>query len=140
MQFTPLTGKKHQLRLHAAFLLGAPVIGDHRYGYPQDDGGMASVRKEDGVYKDGYALHCYRLAGDHKNIVFDVTATLPTGRWGDVWNDIRPIIEEEGFAERVKGISGDAKEVFTVKEILTFKEDPAMWSRGVKGQIHTQEH
>jgi hypothetical protein len=119
--------------------LGAPVIGDHRYGYPQDDGGLASTRKEDGVYKDGYALHCYRLAGDHKNIVFDVTATLPTGRWGEVWNDVRPVIEEEGFAERVKEISQAAKDVFTLKEIQNFKEDPAMWSRGVKGQMHKHE-
>ena len=111
------------------------MIGDHRYGYPQDDGELASLRKEDGVYKDGYALHCYRLAGNHKNVVFDVTGELPTGRWGDVWSDVRGIVEERGFSERVKAISEAAKEVFERKEIQEFRENPEFWSKGIKGQI-----
>jgi len=114
-------------------------VGDHRYGYPQDDGALASVRKGDGVYKDGYALHCFRLAGSYKNVMFDVTAGLPTGRWGDVWSDVRSMIEEEGFVERVRGISENAKEVFAMREIQKFREDPETWSKGAKGQIVKQE-
>lgn len=91
------------------------------------------------MYKDGYALHCFRLAGNHKNIVFDVTAGLPTGRWGNVWEDVRPVIEEEGFVERVREISESAKEVFGRKEIQNFREDPEMWSKGAKGQIVKQD-
>ena len=36
--FTPLTGRTHQLRLHAAHHLGlaCPIVGDHLYGHGQD--------------------------------------------------------------------------------------------------------
>ena len=30
--FTPLTGRTHQLRVAAAFALGAPIVGDNLYG------------------------------------------------------------------------------------------------------------
>nr|MBQ0091376.1 RluA family pseudouridine synthase [Candidatus Enterousia merdequi] len=33
--FSPKTGRTHQLRLHSAFSLGAPIIGDDLYGYKQ---------------------------------------------------------------------------------------------------------
>lgn len=32
--FMPKTGRTHQLRLHSAFTLGAPIIGDNLYGRP----------------------------------------------------------------------------------------------------------
>jgi hypothetical protein len=138
MQFTPLTGKKHQLRLHAAFLLGAPVVGDHRYGYPQDDGVLASTRMEDGVYKDGYALHCYRLASKEGNVQFDVTAGFPGGRWGDVWNDVRVEMEAEGFKDRVKRVSGEAGEVFGREEVRMFLGDAKGWAKGIRGPLVKQ--
>lgn len=36
--FTPLTGRTHQLRLHAAHHLGlaCPIVGDHLYGHGRD--------------------------------------------------------------------------------------------------------
>ena len=30
--FEPETGRKHQIRLHAARVLGQPIIGDYKYG------------------------------------------------------------------------------------------------------------
>ena len=140
MQFNPLTGKKHQVRLHAAFLLGAPVVGDHRYGYPQDDGFLVSVRMEDGVYKDGYALHCYRLATtEGKSIKFDVVADFPPGRWGDVWNCVRKQTEIEGFTEKVRQISRLARDIFQRDEVERFLADPKSWAKEVRGPLVKRE-
>ncbi|GLC35993.1 hypothetical protein PLESTB_000527000 [Pleodorina starrii] len=33
VELTPETGRRHQLRVHCARKLGAPIIGDERYGY-----------------------------------------------------------------------------------------------------------
>ena len=33
VEFTPLTGRMHQLRCHAAFELKTPIVGDKKYGY-----------------------------------------------------------------------------------------------------------
>ena len=119
VQFTPLTGKKHQLRLHAAFFLGAPVVGDHRYGYPQNDGVLSSTRIEDEVYKDGYALHCYRIASTN-SVKFDFVAALPNGRWGDVWNRVRSDTVSDGFNDRIRDNSKHASRVFLRDDVQKF--------------------
>jgi hypothetical protein len=138
VQFTPLTGKKHQLRLHAAFLLGAPVVGDHRYGYPQDDGAVGSMRVLDGVYKDGYALHCYRIA-TRGEIEFDVCASLPSGRWSNVWDCVKMMVEGNEFEGMVRGISESAKDVFLMEEVVRFLDDPTSWAKGIRGPLVKQE-
>lgn len=44
VQFIPKTGRTHQLRLHSAFTLGAPIVGDDLYGRASDiDAGMRSM-------------------------------------------------------------------------------------------------
>lgn len=42
IEFTPLTGRTHQIRLHAAHPqgLGAPIVGDALYGTKREDGRM----------------------------------------------------------------------------------------------------
>jgi tRNA pseudouridine32 synthase/23S rRNA pseudouridine746 synthase len=42
IEFTPLSGRTHQIRLHAAHPegLGAPIVGDALYGTPRADGRM----------------------------------------------------------------------------------------------------
>lgn len=136
LQFTPLTGRKHQLRLHSSFIVGAPLIGDHRYQYPQDDGTAYSMRKVDGVYRDGYALHCYRLAWEGK---FDICATLPGGRWGDIWRDVQDVVEGVGFENQIKEGQKMAKEVFEEEEVEEFLKDPEGWARGIKGPLEKVE-
>src|SRR5579859_3002939 len=131
LQFTPLTGRKHQLRLHSSFILGAPLIGDHRYQYPQDDGTAYSMRKIDGVYRDGYALHCYRLAWKEQG-GFDVCAALPGGRWGDVWRDVKGVVEGEGFGRGIREGQRKAGEIFGKEDVKQFLRDPEAWGRGIK--------
>ena len=49
LEFHPLTGRTHQIRLHCAFL-GCPIVGDEVYG-----------RKKTTVEIDRHFLHAYRL-------------------------------------------------------------------------------
>ena len=49
LEFHPLTGRTHQIRLHCAFL-GCPIVGDEVYG-----------RKKPSVEIDRHFLHAYRL-------------------------------------------------------------------------------
>ena len=49
LEFHPLTGRTHQIRLHCAFLK-CPIVGDEVYG-----------RKSQSVNLDRHFLHAYRL-------------------------------------------------------------------------------
>jgi 23S rRNA pseudouridine1911/1915/1917 synthase len=49
LEFHPLTGRTHQIRLHCAFL-GCPIVGDEVYG-----------RKKKSVEIERHFLHAYRL-------------------------------------------------------------------------------
>ena len=49
LEFHPLTGRTHQIRLHCAFL-GCPIVGDVIYG-----------RKKKSIAIDRHFLHAYRL-------------------------------------------------------------------------------
>ena len=71
VEFRPLTGRTHQIRVHAREGLGAGIVGDRVYGYPGGD----------------MLLHASRLVvprGPKPTI--DVTAPLPDrfGEWADV--------------------------------------------------------
>ena len=135
IQFTPLTGRRHQLRLHSAFLLGAPVVGDHRYGYP-DNIGRRQPRIDDDVHKDGYALHCYRMAYKHpdsEDLAFDFTAELPEVKgWGAVWDCVRAHTREQEFGEMIKLVSRKAGECFNRDEVKNIQRDPEGWLKSVR--------
>ena len=49
LEFHPLTGRTHQIRLHCAFL-GCPIVGDEIYG-----------RKKQSITLDRHFLHAWRL-------------------------------------------------------------------------------
>lgn len=67
LEFHPLTGRTHQIRLHCAFL-GCPIIGDKVYG-----------RKKSSLEIERHFLHAYRLKivlpGENEQRVFE--AELP---------------------------------------------------------------
>jgi 23S rRNA pseudouridine1911/1915/1917 synthase len=67
LEFHPLTGRTHQIRLHCAFL-GCPIVGDEVYG-----------RKKPSIEINRHFLHAYRLKiilpGEKEQRVFE--AALP---------------------------------------------------------------
>src|SRR5512138_1589503 len=67
LEFHPLTGRTHQIRLHCAFL-GCPIVGDEVYG-----------RKKPSIEINRHFLHAYRLKvvlpGESEARVFE--ARLP---------------------------------------------------------------
>ena len=70
VEFRPETGRTHQIRAHAGYGLGAPIVGDPVYGNGR--GPML--------------LHAYRLVVPRRNKpAIDVTAPLPDhiGEWAD---------------------------------------------------------
>ena len=81
VEFTPLSGRTHQLRVHAARGLGAAIVGDPVYSRPDDAdlGGMT-------LPESGMLLHSWRIVvpRDSKPPI-DVTAPVPDrfGRWLD---------------------------------------------------------
>ena len=90
------------------------------------------MRKRDGVYKDGYALHCFRIGMEGW---FDVCAPLPGGRWGDVWRDVRSRVEGMEFEERVREGQRMAGREFLSEDIKEFLRDPEGWAKGIRGPL-----
>ena len=78
LEFHPLTGRTHQIRLHCAFL-GCPIVGDEVYG-----------RKKSSVEINRHFLHAYRLKivipGEKEARVFE--APLPD-ELANVLNQLR---------------------------------------------------
>lgn len=81
VEFQPLSGRTHQIRVHAARGLGAAIVGDPVYSLPDDAelGGMT-------LPESGMLLHSWRLVvpREHKPPI-EVTAPVPDrfGRWLD---------------------------------------------------------
>ncbi len=81
VEFRPETGRTHQLRVHAARGLRAPIVGDPVYG-TREQSPLSRMTLADA----GMLLHAWRLAvpRDPKEPI-DVTAPVPDrfGRWLD---------------------------------------------------------
>ena len=57
VRFSPKTGRTHQLRLHSAFSLNAPIVGDSLYGGAQlVDGPLGAVLKTNNLFLFAYKL------------------------------------------------------------------------------------
>jgi len=84
LEFHPLTGRTHQIRLHST-LLGCPIVGDRVYG-----------RKKPSIDIDRHFLHAYRLKivlpGEIETHVFD--AQLP--------EDLQHVLDNLRNADRNK--------------------------------------
>ena len=81
VEFRPLSGRTHQVRVHAARGLGAAIVGDPVYSLPDDAelGGMV-------LPDSGLLLHAWRLVVPREpKAPIDVTAPVPDrfGRWLD---------------------------------------------------------
>ena len=57
-ELRPLTGRKHQLRVVCAQSLGAPIVGDYKYGFGSP---RQRQRAADGQQSTALHLHCYSI-------------------------------------------------------------------------------
>lgn len=119
----PLTGHKHQLRLFASEQLGAPIIGDKRFGFPSrdsinrheiyrrkpasldpdEDGLLPTVDLHKAIQSDQLFLHCESLgffrfavnsAGKNKR-VFEIVRSDPFSIAGNSgWRALADAMED----------------------------------------------
>jgi 23S rRNA pseudouridine955/2504/2580 synthase len=96
--FRPQTGRTHQIRVHAADVLGCPLIGDDKYG-------GADARISDDLHMaDRLHLHARRLRIPHptlQNKMLDITAPLPPElekSWKSLGFDYKGV-DEDPFAD-----------------------------------------
>lgn len=81
VEFQPLSGRTHQIRVHAARGLGAAIVGDPVYSLP-DDAELGGMTLPD----SGMLLHSWRITVPRgAKAPIDVTAPVPDrfGRWLD---------------------------------------------------------
>lgn len=74
--FSPKTGRTHQLRLHSAYSLHAPIVGDDLYGVTRGnlDGALGALLKTQKLFLFAYQI-TFRHPGTHKTIT--LRADLP---------------------------------------------------------------
>ncbi len=75
VRFSPKTGRTHQLRLHSAFSLNAPIVGDGLYGGGNMLGGpLGTVLKTNNLF-----LFAYKLTFQHPRTgrMLTLRATVP---------------------------------------------------------------
>jgi 23S rRNA-/tRNA-specific pseudouridylate synthase len=73
--FSPKTGRTHQLRIHSAFSLNAPIVGDDLYGgNTKIDSGLSAVLATNKLF-----LFAYRITFRHPrtNKLITLQATVP---------------------------------------------------------------
>ena len=74
--FSPKTGRTHQLRLHSAYTLGAPIVGDDLYGITRgkNRGALDSLFKSRNLF-----LFAYKITFVHPKTrkTMTLTATVP---------------------------------------------------------------
>ena len=73
--FSPRTGRTHQLRIHSAFSLNAPIVGDDLYGTDKKvDSGLSAI-----LATNKLVLFAYRLTFHHPrtNKLITLRATVP---------------------------------------------------------------
>jgi len=77
VEFRPLTGRTHQLRLHAAESLSAPIVGDELYGRTRTK--VANAHLNSLLSGNNLFLFAYRLTFRHPGTgkTMTITADLP---------------------------------------------------------------
>ncbi len=73
--FSPKTGRTHQLRIHSAYTLGAPIVGDDLYGENKSmDAGMATILATNKLF-----LFAYKITFHHPrtNKLITLRADVP---------------------------------------------------------------
>lgn len=99
--FWPRTGRTHQIRIHAADILKAPVFGDGKYGGIRNEEGEKRIDGLENLSKELH-LHAARLILPHpfKKGKIDVAAPLPPNL-AKSWKSLgfSPKIKQDPFAD-----------------------------------------
>ncbi len=75
VRFSPKTGRTHQLRMHSAFSLGAPIVGDNVYGRVRDyDDALQSLLVTNNLF-----LFAHKITFQHPSTgrLMTLRATVP---------------------------------------------------------------
>lgn len=77
IEFKPHTGRTHQIRVHAAYALGCPLVGDPFYGHVAN-----SPSRRDVVLKEQrLMLHARSISLPAKNAPIRITAPIPNAMY-----------------------------------------------------------
>ncbi|KAG7355625.1 pseudouridine synthase [Nitzschia inconspicua] len=82
VEFEIFTGRKHQIRVHAAEALSSPVFNDNKYGRNEDKSRSVGKQKQEDP-KEQFFLHARRLTIPRLGI--DVEAPIPCSWLDDVF-------------------------------------------------------
>ena len=83
--FSPKTGRTHQLRLHSAYSLNAPIVGDDLYGITRKNNTLKSLIKTKNLFLFAYKI-TFVHPGTHKNMT--LRAPVP-----DFMQDVMKLLE-----------------------------------------------
>lgn len=91
LYFRPLTGRTHQIRVHAAQVLGTPIIGDKKYGFdPEPFKGQLGTNRTH--------LHAFSLSFSHPTTKKPISIKAPLP------DDLKRSWKNFGFHEKLQTI------------------------------------
>ncbi|KAJ7022026.1 pseudouridine synthase [Mycena alexandri] len=121
LRLTPLTGRKHQLRVHLNEVLRTPILGDtqHFQGFPSGSATLNVALPRDRLFLHAsqISLFRFRRSGGKKRFMLRFCAPLPQD-WVELCSEADiPLSEYERFGGLSKSESGKEEDFEHITEI-----------------------